>query len=76
MDVIIPGVVQDGPGRTQARILMNKAGGTAGPEAKNYRMPPLSTWMKAPGVRENDRESTLQSDGKSITIPHPVILRF
>lgn len=55
---------------------MNKAGGTAGPEAKNYRMPPLSTWMKAPGVRENDRESTLQSDGKSITIPHPVILRF
>ena len=55
----------------RAKILINKAGGTAGPEAKSYRVALPSAWMKALGIRENDREVTLQFDGESITIRRP-----
>ena len=55
----------------QARILINKAGGTAGPEAKSYRVALPSTWMKALGVSENDREVTLQFDGEAVIIRRP-----
>ena len=34
----------------QAKILINKAGGTAGPEAKSYRVALPSAWMKALGI--------------------------
>ena len=55
----------------QARILINKAGRNAGPEAKSYRVALPSTWMKALGVSENDREVTLQFDGQAVTIRRP-----
>lgn len=51
-----------------ARILINKAGGTAGPDAKNYRVALPSAWMKELGICEDDREVTLQFDGESITV--------
>lgn len=55
----------------QARILINKAGGNAGPEAKSYRVALPSTWMKALGVSENDRDVTLQFDGQAVIIRRP-----
>lgn len=55
----------------QAKILINKAGGTAGPEAKSYRVALPSTWMKVLGISANDREVTLQFDGEAITIRRP-----
>ena len=35
----------------RAKILINKAGGSAGPEAKSYRVALPSAWMKALGIR-------------------------
>lgn len=55
----------------QARILINKAGWNAGPEAKSYRVALPSTWTKALGVSENDWEVTLQFDGQAVTIRRP-----
>ena len=55
----------------QAKILINKAGGTAGPEAKSYRVALPSIWMKVLGISANDREVTLQFDGEAITIRRP-----
>ena len=55
----------------QARILINKAGGNAGPEAKSYRVALPSTCMNALVIHENDREVTLRFDGESVTIRRP-----
>ena len=52
----------------KASILINKAGGTAGPEAKNYRVALPSVWMKQLGITAGDREVLLQFDGEAITI--------
>lgn len=52
----------------KASILINKAGGTAGPEAKNYRVALPSAWMKQLGITAGDREVLLQFDGEAITI--------
>ena len=52
----------------KASILINKAGGTAGPDAKNYRVALPSAWMNALGISEESRGVALQFDGESITI--------
>ena len=51
-----------------ANIPINKAGGTAGPEGKSYRVVLPPTWAKQLGVTEGDREVLLQYDGECITI--------
>ena len=50
-----------------ANILINKAGGNAGPDANGYRVALPSAWMKALGISEGSRTVTLQFDGESIT---------
>ena len=55
----------------QAKILINKAGGTAGPEAKSYRVALPSTWMKVLGISANDREVTLQFDAVRLRLAIP-----
>lgn len=52
----------------KAKILINKAGGTAGADAKNYRVALPSAWINELGIDEKSREVTLQFDGESITI--------
>lgn len=52
----------------QAKILINKAGGTAGPEGKSYRVVLPPVWAKQLGVMENSRDVILQFDGECITI--------
>ena len=52
----------------KARILINKAGGNAGPEGKTYRVALPAAWVKQLGVTSADREVLLQFDGESITI--------
>ena len=56
-----------------ANILINKAGGNAGPDAKGYRVALRSAWMKALGISEGSRTVTLQFDGESITIRRPAV---
>jgi hypothetical protein len=51
-----------------ARILINRAGGNASPEARSYRVTLPSNWMNALGVKEGHREVSLQFDGEAITI--------
>ena len=45
-----------------ANILINKAGGNAGPDANGYRVALPSAWMKALGISEGSRTVTLQFD--------------
>lgn len=54
-----------------AKILINKAGGNAGLDAKGYRVALPSAWIKTMGISEDSREVTLQFDGESITIRSP-----
>lgn len=54
-----------------ANILINKAGGNAGPDAKGYRVALPSAWIKAMGISENNRKVILQFDGESIAIRRP-----
>ena len=56
-----------------ANILINKADGNAGPDAKGYRVALPSVWMKALGISEDSRTVTLQFDGESITIRRPAV---
>ena len=56
----------------KAKILINKAGGTAGADAKNYRVALPSAWINELGIDEKSREVTLQFDGESITIRRAV----
>lgn len=52
----------------RANVLINKAGGTAGPEGRSYRVVLPPVWVKQLGITENSREVLLQFDGESITI--------
>ena len=56
----------------KAKILINKAGGTAGADAKNYRVALPSAWINELGIDEGSREVVLQFDGESITIRRAV----
>lgn len=52
----------------KANILINKAGGTAGADAKNYRVALPSAWIKKLGIDEKSREVVLQFDGECISL--------
>lgn len=52
----------------KANILINKAGGTAGPEGKSYRVVLPPVWAKQLGITLENREVLLQFDGECITI--------
>lgn len=52
----------------KANILINKAGGTAGPEGKSYRVVLPPVWAKQLGITPESREVLLQFDGECITI--------
>lgn len=52
----------------KANVLINKAGGTAGPEGKSYRVVLPPVWAKQLGITENSREVCLQFDGECIAI--------
>lgn len=56
----------------QAKILINKAGGTAGPKGKSYRVALPPVWARQLGVTENCRGVLLQFDGECITIRRAV----
>lgn len=56
----------------KAKILINKAGGTAGADAKNYRVALPSAWINELGIDEESCEVVLQFDGESITIRRAV----
>lgn len=56
----------------KVKILINKAGGTAGADAKNYRVALPSAWINELGIDEGSREVVLQFDGESITIRRAV----
>ena len=56
----------------KAKILIKKAGGTAGADAKNYRVALPSAWINELGIDEESREVVLQFDGESITIRRAV----
>ena len=56
----------------KAKILINKAGGTAGADAKNYRVALPSAWINELGIDEESREVVLQFDGESIMIRRAV----
>ena len=56
----------------KAKILINKAGGTAGADAKNYRVALPSAWINKLGIDKESREVVLQFDGESITIRRAV----
>ena len=58
----------------KAKILINKAGGTAGADAKNYRVALPSAWINELGIDEGSREVVLQFDGESIAIRRAVPL--
>lgn len=52
----------------KAKVLINKAGGTAGPDGKSYRVVLPPVWAKQLDICEGDREIILQFDGECITI--------
>ena len=55
----------------KAQILINKAGGNAGPYSQNYRIALPSVWMKTLGITHENREVLLHFDGDSIVIQRP-----
>ena len=68
MDIIHAEVISMSIQERKARILINKAGGNAGPEGRNYRVALPAAWVKQLGITSADREVLLQFDGESITI--------
>ena len=52
----------------KASILINTAGGTAGPGGRTYRVALPPVWVKQLGITETNREVLLQFDGESITL--------
>ena len=50
------------------RLMINKAGGTAGKDSVNYRVSLPAPWVKSMGLNENDRELELEFDGEKIII--------
>lgn len=52
----------------QAKVLVNKAGGTAGLAGKSYRVVLPPVWAKQLNISTENREIILQFDGECITI--------
>lgn len=49
-------------------IMINKAGGTAGKNSKNYRVSIPAEMVKALGITECDRSVNLKLDGNQIIV--------
>lgn len=54
--------------KRKAKINISKAGGTAGKDAKTYKVTLPISWMKALEISQEDREIELSFDGKTITL--------
>lgn len=50
------------------RIMVNKAGGTAGKESVNYRVSLPAPWMQKLGITEDDRDVMLYFKDDKIII--------
>lgn len=50
------------------KVMINKAGGTAGKNSVNYRISLPAPWVKKIGINENDRNVILEFDGSKIVI--------
>lgn len=50
------------------RLMINKAGGTAGKDSVNYRVSLPAPWIKDMGLSEENRELKLEFDGEKIII--------
>lgn len=50
------------------RIIVGTAGGTAGKNAKTYKVSLPSVWLSEIGIGEDDRDVCLSFDGQQITI--------
>ena len=59
-----------------ANILINKAGGNAGPDAKGYRVALPSAWMKALGISEGSRTVTMGKASPSAALPCLITMSF
>lgn len=60
----------------RANVLINKAGGTAGPEGKSYRVVLPPVWAKQLGITPKNREVLLQIDGECITIRKAAVQEY
>lgn len=49
-------------------IIVNTAGGTAGRDAKTYKLALPSSWIKQMGLSEDAKEVELRFDGRSIAV--------
>ena len=52
----------------EMRIMINKAGGTAGQNSLNYKMSIPSAWANKLGITEESRNVIATFDGKKIII--------
>ncbi len=50
------------------RLMVNKAGGTAGKDSVNYRVSLPAPWLKDMGLGAGSRNLKLEFDGKKIII--------
>lgn len=50
------------------RVMINKAGGNAGPEAVGYKLSLPSRWVKSLNITKDDRTLKASFDGKKITL--------
>ena len=57
--------------KRSAKISISAAGGTAGKDAKTYKLTIPSAWAAAMGITENDRGIELSFDGERITAARP-----
>lgn len=57
------------------RIIIGKAGGTAGREAKTYKVSLPSSWIHEMGLTDADREIELRFDGEKIILARPEVFR-
>ena len=52
----------------QAKLIVNKSGGTAGNNAVTYRVTLPNNWIKEMGMDKENRNITLTFDGEKITV--------
>ncbi len=50
------------------KLMINKAGGTAGKDSVNYRVSLPAPWVKDMGLNKDDRDLELIFDGEKIFI--------
>ena len=58
-----------------AKIIVNKSGGTASEKSKTYRVTIPNSWVEQLGISEENREIELSFDGTEITVRRKQTLR-